>query len=141
MSEQLIETMNAEIEKMADWVIQNERRLPMDKFIESIMGGGLAEIIEHNGGRILSFIIQNKEGEAVPLHDFQIPDLGGAHNLRGFLLSANDGSETLNSTELKDIHVFSTELNIFFEGLYVTIMSTIESGNQVSVVIKETPKS
>jgi hypothetical protein len=136
MTEQQIETMNNEIGKMADWVKQNERRLPMEKFVDLLMGGGLAEIIEHNGGKILSFTIRNPEGEAVTLHDFQIPDLGGMHNLRGFLLSANDGSETLRSPDLRNIHIFSNELNTFFEGLYVTIMSTIESGNEVQVLIK-----
>lgn len=137
MTDQQVETMNIEIEKMAEWVNQNERRLPMEKFVEAMMGGGLAEIIEHNGGKILSFIIKDKEGETVPLHDFQIPNLGGMHNLRGFLLSANDGSETLRSSELRNIHVVSNELNMFFEGLYLTIMSTIENGNEVRVMLKD----
>ena len=137
MSEEQINAINEEIEKMGEWIHQNERRIPMDKFIDSMMGGGLAEVIEHNGGKILSFIIRDKEGEVLPLHEFQIPDLGGMHNLRGFLLSANDGSETLKSTDLKDIHVFSNELNTFFEGLYLTIMSTIENGNEVKVNIRE----
>lgn len=137
MSDPQVETMNAEIAKMADWIKQNQRRLPMDKFVDAMMGGGLSEVIEHNGGKILSFVITDKEGDAVPLHDFQIPDLGGIHNLRGFLLSANDGSETLRSTDLKNIHIVSNELNTFFEGLYLTIMSTIENGNQVKVLIKD----
>lgn len=137
MADDITRDLNEELAKLAVLVARSHSKVSMERFIETMMGGGLADIVENNGGKILSFMVINDDGEEVSLHDFHIPDLGGMYNLRGFFMSANDGSQTLKGAELNTVQQFSEELNTFFEGLYVTILSVLEAGNAVSVRLKD----
>ncbi len=122
-----------ELNKLQKVMQNTNQRISLDSFMNTMMRGGFSEIVETHGGQKLGFKIKNPQGEILTLQEFLIPDLGKDNNLLGFLLAANDGSQTVTMMPTVKVGSLFTELHNFFQGLHEVLMYALENGNQVEV--------
>lgn len=122
-----------ELNKLQKVMQNTQQRISLDSFINTMIRGGFSEIVETHGGQLLKFIIRNPVGEALTLQEFLIPNLGKNNNLLGFLLAANDGSQTVITMPTTKIGSLFSELHNFFQGLHEVIMYALENGNKIEV--------
>ncbi|MCI0711330.1 MAG: hypothetical protein L0154_14340 [Chloroflexi bacterium] len=101
--------------------------------MRAVIRGGLHEIIAHNGGQTLCFGIRDIDHTIHTLQEYHIPENG---NFRGFLLAANDGSETIDlAGQVENIKI-EQELLGFFSGLYVAVIHALRNGCEVVAFLK-----
>ena len=91
----LVQKLTDELNKLQKLMKNTKQRISLDVFIKTMIRGGFSEIVETHDGQSLNFRIKNPIGETLNLQESLIPDLGKNNNLLGFLLAANDGSQTV----------------------------------------------
>ena len=128
--------LTAELNKLQKVVQNTQQRISLDSFINTMIRGGFSEIVETHGGQMLSFRIISPANETLTLQEFMIPNLGKNNNLLGFLLAANDGSQTVTLMPTVKVGSLFTELHNFFRGLHEVIMYALENGNKIDVQLK-----
>lgn len=122
-----------ELNKLQKLIQNTNQRISLDSFMNTMMRGGFSDIVENHGGKMLGFKIKNTAGETLTLQEFMIPDLGKDNNLLGFLLAANDGSQTVTMMPTVKVGSLFMELSNFFQGLHEVIVYALENGNKVEV--------
>lgn len=132
-----VKKLTSEINKLRHIVKNPKEQIHVSTFIDAVVRGGIHEIIEENGGKNLCFGLKDLQGNLVPLQEYHIPAYETEGNFRGFLLSANDGSETLemggHTTEIK----LERELMGFFNGLYQVVCGALRKDNEIIVFITD----
>lgn len=127
------EALNRQLDRMGAYVRTTGRKIPKMKFIDAVMGGGFSEIVSHSGGKTLAFHIKSGAGDEVLLQEYPIPDFGAKENLRGFLFSADNGTDTIvGSRPTSNLDMFQM-LDEFFDGIYQICMGAYMSGNDIEV--------
>jgi hypothetical protein len=129
--------LSTEINKLRHIVRNPKEHIHVSTFIDAVVRGGIHEIIANNGGKNLCFGLKDIHGNLVPLQEYHIPAYEEEGNFRGFLLSANDGSETLEmggqTTEIK----LERELMGFFNGLYQVVCGALRKDNEIFVYLMD----
>ncbi len=129
-----IDGLSNELNKLKHLVYNPKENISLNTFMKALMRGGFTELVEANGGKILSFVIKDSYDMAMDLQKFYIPNLGDINNLRGFLLSANDGRETVEIPIETSFNIsLDRELLSFFQALYETLIPVLASGNEIEV--------
>ena len=132
-----VNKLTSEINKLRHIVKNPKEQIHVSTFIDAVVRGGIHEIIEKNGGKNLCFGLKGLDGNLVPLQEYHIPVHETEGNFRGFLLSANDGSETLemggHTTEIK----LERELMGFFNGLYQVVCGALKNDNEIIVYVMD----
>lgn len=132
-----IDGLSNELNKLKHLVYNPKENISLNTFMKALMRGGFTELVEANGGRTLRFIIRDAHGQTMDLQKFYIPDLGNINNLRGFLLSANDGRETVEIPIDASFNIsLDRELLSFFQALYETLVPVFACGNEIEVQIQ-----
>lgn len=133
-----VQGLALELNKLKHLVDNPKEGISINTFMKALMRGGFTEIVETNGGKTLSFIIHDCHGTRIDLQNFYIPDLGSINNLRGFLLSANDGRETVEIPVQTNFNIsLDRELLSFFQALYETLIPVLERGNEIEVQLND----
>ncbi len=129
--------LSSEINKLRHIVRNPKEQIHVSTFIDAVVRGGIHEVIEKNGGKNLCFGLKDIEGNLVPLQEYHIPAIEKEGDFRGFLLSANDGSETLemagHTTEIK----IERELMGFFNGLFQVVCGALKKDNEIIVFLTD----
>lgn len=137
MTDHVTASLTHEINKLKHIAQNPKEHLSVSAFMNAMMRGGFHEIIEHNGGKLLCFGITDPTGDRVTLQEFYIPPAeDGKDSLRGFLLAANDGSDTLDLFDANIDTKLERELLAFFNELYGIIEIILAQGNQIEVFLR-----
>jgi hypothetical protein len=133
-----IEHLSNEINKLKPIYQSEDKKPSADLLMEAMMRGGWAELVENNGGGTLSFGIKGTDGNLEIFQEYYIPDISPQNNLIGFLLSADDASDTQQiRIPVRVSHdptlVLERELLEFFEALHLVIGHALEFGNEIEV--------
>lgn len=133
-----------EINKLKHIACNPKERLTIDAFMNAVMRGGLNEIIAHNGGKRLCFGIRDATGDQITLQDYYIPknetvEGDSRGSFRGFLLTANDGTQTVDLRSNAGSIKMEMELLGFFNSLYKVIAMIHQAGNEIHVYLEDIP--
>ena len=122
-----------EINKLGFTIKNPKDTISPDSFMRAVIRGGLHEIIAHNAGKSLCFGIRDTDCNILTLQEYHIPENG---SFRGFLLSANDGSVTIDLTGQAEAFRVEQELMGFFSGLYIAVIHALRNGCEVVAFLK-----
>lgn len=125
--------LTREINKLSVSIKNPKDSISPDTFMRAVIRGGLHEIVAHNGGKTLCFGIRDVDGTIYTLQEYHIPDNG---DFRGFLLSANDGRQTIELTGGIEVLELEHELMGFFSGLYLAVIHALRNGCEVVAYLK-----
>lgn len=133
-TQERVQDLSVELNKLKHLVSNPKEAISINAFMQTLMRGGFTEIVESNGGKTLSVIIKDDDNSAIHLQDFYIPDLGYINNLRGFLLSANDGRETVEIPVDTNFNIsFDRELMSFFQALYEAVIPILANHHEIEI--------
>ena len=133
---QLVE-LARQLNRLKQTVVESQFEVTRELFTLTLVRGGFLELIKDNGGKTLRFTIHNGESTVI-LQEFHIPDLGNENNLRGFLLSANDGVETLALSKFEPEIGVDEAMAEFLDGLFLAVISAFKGGNDVHIQLVKT---
>ncbi len=128
---QLVE-LATQINRLKKTVLEGKFEITQELFTLTLVRGGFLELVKANGGKTMRFTIYNGHATVV-LQEFHIPDLGDENNLRGFLLSANDGVETLALGKFEPEIGLDDAMQEFLEGLRVVVINAFKHGNDIHI--------
>lgn len=126
-----------QLNRLKKTVEQGNFEVSRELFTLTLVRGGLLEIVRVHGGKTLRFTMQ-QNNKTVVLQEFHIPDLGEDNNLRGFLLSANDGTDTLAMSKFEPEVNMDMVMEEFLKGLYTAVTSAFKQGCDVHIQLVKT---
>lgn len=134
--DQLVE-LAKQLNRLKKTVLEGKFEITQELFTLTLVRGGFLELVKANGGKTMRFTIQSGHATVV-LQEFHIPDLGDENNLRGFLLSANDGVETLAIGKFEPEIGIDDAMQEFLEGLRTVVVNAFKNGNDIHVQLVKT---